>query len=55
VSWPGYAAEYQLQASPNLLGANGWQTVTNSSVFTNNQHVITLPGTNAASFFRLTK
>jgi len=55
VSWPGYAAEYVLQSSTNLLATNAWQTVAVPSVFTNNQHVVTLPATNAADFFRLTK
>ncbi len=55
VSWPGYAAEFNLEARSDLLGTNSWQTITNSSVFTNNLHVVTLPATNAASFFRLTK
>jgi hypothetical protein len=55
VSWPGYAAELNLEASTNLLGTNVWQTVPASSIFTNSRHVVTLPATNAASFFRLTK
>jgi hypothetical protein len=53
VSWPGYAAEFILQASTNLLG--GWQAVPSTSVYTNSRHVVTLPATNDASFFRLTK
>jgi hypothetical protein len=55
VSWPGYAAELHLQGSTNLLGSNIWQTLPNPSIFTNSRHVVTLPATNAANFFRLTK
>lgn len=56
VSWPGFTAEFALQTTTNLVTTNNaWVGVTNSAVFTNGQHVVTLPGTNSLQFFRLIK
>ena len=55
VSWPGFT-EFALQSSTNLVATNNaWVGVTNTAVFTNGQHVVTLPGTNSLQFFRLIK
>ena len=55
VSWPAYAASYQLQASPNLADSNSWSQVTTTTV-TNGLVLSTqVPNTGTATFFRLQK
>lgn len=54
VSWPGYSAEFGLQSSTNLI-TNAWVSVATPALFTNGQHLVTLPGTNSPQFFRLLK
>jgi hypothetical protein len=53
VSWPAFSSfSYTLLSSPSLNPAN-WQPVAGSPVFSNGFGTMTIPGTNAATFFRL--
>jgi hypothetical protein len=53
VTWPLYAANYQLQATTNLLNAASWNLVTNS-ISTNGLNLSALVAKTAtAKFFRL--
>jgi cyclophilin family peptidyl-prolyl cis-trans isomerase len=54
VRWPAWATDYQLQSATNIAGPN-WPAVTNFSVLTGYDSVITNSTTNAAIFFRLKK
>jgi cyclophilin family peptidyl-prolyl cis-trans isomerase len=54
VCWPAWATDYQLQSATNVAGPN-WPAVTNFSVLTGYDSVVTNSTTNAAIFFRLKK
>ena len=54
VRWPAWATDYQLQSATNIAGPN-WPAVTNFSVLTGYDSVITNSTTNSAIFFRLKK
>lgn len=56
VSWSGFSTEFTLESRTNLVSTNTWTTLTNfSALLTNNRTVVTIPATNDAQFFRLTK
>ena len=54
LTWPAWATDYQLQSATNLAPA-GWQTVTNFSVLTGYNSVVTNSATNGTLFYRLQK
>jgi len=55
LSWPGTAGGYQLQSTLKLPTTN-WTSLTGQTpTLTNNQYIVSLPATNRAQFFRLTK
>jgi hypothetical protein len=54
IRWPAWATDYQLQSATNIAGPN-WPAVTNFSVLTGYDSVITNSTTNGAIFFRLKK
>ena len=56
LSWNGFATEFTLESRTNLISTNTWAALTNSPAsLTNNHTVVTIPATNAGSFFRLKK
>ena len=56
LSWAGFSTEFGLESQTNLVSTNAWQTLTGfPASLTNNRTVVTLPATNAPSFFRLKK
>jgi cyclophilin family peptidyl-prolyl cis-trans isomerase len=54
VIWPAWATDYQLQSATNVAGPN-WPAVTNFSVLTGYDSVVTNSTTNGACFYRLKK
>jgi cyclophilin family peptidyl-prolyl cis-trans isomerase len=54
VCWPAWATDYQLQSATNVAGPN-WPAVTNFSVLTGYDSVVTDSTTNGAYFYRLKK
>jgi cyclophilin family peptidyl-prolyl cis-trans isomerase len=54
VGWPAWATDYQLQSATNIAGPN-WPAVTNFSVLTGYDSVVTNSTTNGACFYRLKK
>ena len=53
VSWyTNHADGFQLQSSPSLIAPN-WQTVTNTSSFTNGASQVKVPAIGAAGYYRL--
>ncbi len=55
LSWPAAAGGSQLESTPKLSSPNWTPVTTQSLTPTNNQFTVSLPATNGARFFRLTK
>jgi subtilisin-like proprotein convertase family protein len=53
ISWPLFAAGYQLQESTNLTLLNSWSPVAQPTVTNANQISVTVPATAPRKFFRL--
>ena len=53
LSWTALATTYHLETTTNLVLTSGWSTVTNTPLPVNGQNTVTLPVSNARSFFRL--
>ena len=53
VSWPVYPAGFALQSSPALGSQASWTTVNATSSVSGGRNVLSLPATNAGSYFRL--
>jgi hypothetical protein len=55
LTWPSYGIGYTVQSTP-ALGANAlWSPMNRAPMLSNNLWQLTLPGTNNASFIRLTR
>jgi hypothetical protein len=55
VSWPLYAANYQLQSNADLLNAAGWSTITPTTSINGQVISAVVPRTATSQFFRLQK
>ena len=55
VAWRAFAPEFVLESTASLSSPTNWVSVSAAPVLANGWHTVTLPATNAASFFRLRK